>query len=118
MTRARPRYPRSIDTFLAVNTLIPDMQLTTDLFPRALRYAVDWSGPRRALRRVLFEQPERFLHSPLDLWIVSIDRLGRRVFYLDVRRNADILDVPFPFDVVERQGRRCDAAAVNRRGND
>src|SRR5215471_21459544 len=102
MIRARPRCPRSIDTFLAVNTLIPDMQLKTDLFPSALRYAVDWRGTRRALRRVLFEQPEGFLHSPLDLRIAPLDRLGRRVFYLDVRRNADILDVPFPLEVVER----------------
>jgi hypothetical protein len=31
MIRARPRHPRSIDTFLAVNTLIPYTQLKTDL---------------------------------------------------------------------------------------
>jgi hypothetical protein len=31
MIRARPRHPRSIETFLAVNTLIPYTQLKTDL---------------------------------------------------------------------------------------
>src|SRR5262249_11047486 len=88
------------------------------IFPLILRYAVDWRRPRRPLRRVLFLLLEGFLDPPLGLRIAPLWRLGRRIFFLDVRRPARVCARPFPLEVVERQGRRSDAAAVNRRGND
>jgi hypothetical protein len=51
MIRARPRHPRSIDTFLAVNTLIPYTQLKTDL---------SWKkAPTRRIGRKLPYTPEK-----------------------------------------------------------
>src|SRR5262245_45561348 len=87
-----------------------------NLFPWSLRHAVDRRRTRYAFRGILLEQLKRFLHGPFDLRIAPFDYFGRRIFHFDVRRDAYILDVPFSLEIVKRQARRGDAAAVNRRG--
>src|SRR5688500_14812452 len=67
-----------------------------------------------ARHRVRREQAQRLLHRALELWIAPCCRVARRDLDLDVRRHADVLDVPLPLEVDEATARVGDRPAVDQ----
>ena len=79
-----------------------------------LRSAVDRCRPRHMLHRMLLQQFQRFRHGTLQLRIVALHHLGRRVLHLDIGRDPLVLYRPLPSQIVERQARSRDPSAIDR----
>src|SRR6188768_641741 len=87
-------------------------RISASSISRFFSHTVDRGRPFQTRRRVLLKQLYPFGNRSFELRIAPFDHIGRRVFNLDVRRDADIFDIPLPLQVIECQARRGDTTAV------